>query len=314
MPETATESETGSAAGAAQTPTPAVPPPAGSPKVFLVLLGLVLALVAGYEIGLNAHGTTPSGIGLPGGHSHAGGAVTGGELAGLAVSAGGYSMAAQQTRFTAGVPQQFQFQILGSDGAPVPRYLITSDRPLHLIVARRDLSGYQHLHPTLGPDNVWSVPLTLPRAGEWRAFADFAVPSTTPGVSQVAVALGVDLAVPGDYQPVPPPPVSAESSVDGYTVTFGGTPQVGSLLPMLLRVYRNGQLVTELEPYLGSYGHLVVLREGDMGYLHVHPDQQLAGGGVRFWLAAPSSGRFRAFFDFQLGGVVRTASFTFQVP
>ena len=27
--------------------------------------------------------------------------------------------------------------------------------------------------------------------------------------------------------------------------------------------------VTDLEPYLGAHGHLVVLREGDLAYLHV---------------------------------------------
>jgi hypothetical protein len=307
------------ARGAAAEPPPSPgpsAPPTGSPKVFLVLLGLVLALVAGYQLGTNAHsGTSPAGGGALGGHSHAGGGgPAGADLGGLAISSSGYTLAPESTVLQAGVAQPLRFRIIGPDGRPVSRYLVTSERQLHLIVVRRDLTGYQHLHPTLGADGVWSVPLTLPTAGSWRAFADFAVPGPDAATPRVAVALGADLTVAGDHQPAPPAPVSAESTVDGYRVTFGGAPQVGSLLPVLLRVYQGGRPVTELEQYLGSYGHLVVLREGDLGYLHVHPEQRMVGGGVRFWLAAPSSGRFRAFFDFQVGGVVRTATFTFVVP
>ena len=65
--------------------------------------------------------------------------------------------------------------------------------------------------------------------------------------------------------------------------------------------------------YLGAYGHLVVLREGDLGYVHVHPEQQLTDGNVKFWLAVPVPGRYRMFFDFQLAAKVHTAEFTLVV-
>ena len=45
------------------------------------------------------------------------------------------------------------------------------------------------------------------------------------------------------------------------------------------RVTRDGEPVTDLEPYLAAYGHLVALREGDLAYLHVHPDGE-PGDGV----------------------------------
>jgi hypothetical protein len=68
-----------------------------------------------------------------------------------------------------------------------------------------------------------------------------------------------------------------------------------------------------LERYLGAYGHLVALREGDLGYVHVHPEDQLFRGAAKFWLAAPSPGRYRMFFDFQVGGKARTATYTIVV-
>ena len=44
---------------------------------------------------------------------------------------------------------------------------------MHLIVVRRDMSGFQHLHPRLGADGRWTTPLTIPEAGSYRVFADF---------------------------------------------------------------------------------------------------------------------------------------------
>ena len=42
---------------------------------------------------------------------------------------------------------------------------------------------------------------------------------------------------------------------------------------MSLTLERDGRPVTDLEPYLGAYGHLVAMRAGDLGYLHVHPEE-----------------------------------------
>ena len=83
---------------------------------------------------------------------------------------------------------------------------------------------------------------------------------------------------------------------------YEGTPRVGVTQPLLFRVSADGAPVTNLERYLGAYGHLVVLREGDLGYVHVHPEEQLVDGAIKFWLAAPSPGRYRMFLDFQVGG------------
>ena len=64
-----------------------------------------------------------------------------------------------------------------------------------------------------------------------------------------------------------------------------------------------------MEPYLGARGHLVALREGDLAFLHVHPDADR----LRFTAEFPSAGRYRLFLQFKAGGRVHTAAFTRQV-
>jgi hypothetical protein len=214
----------------------------------------------------------------------------------------------------AGVPVTFAFQILQYDGTPLMKYKPEHDKLLHMIVARRDLSNFQHVHPNLGPDGVWRIPLTFAEAGEYKVFADF-FPLWAIHNSVVAA----DVSVAGDYQPRALPKQSNTASVDGYTATVKGTLSAGRSSKLTVSIAKDGKPVTDLEPYLAAYGHLVVLRDGDLAYLHVHPQgtpgdgKTRPGPDIEFFATPPTYGAYRMFLDFQHGGVVRTAEFTVDV-
>jgi len=234
----------------------------------------------------------------------------GSAVGGLALSSAGLILVPLKTTFLAGRKQRLTFQITGAGGVPVTTFALVHDKRLHLIVIRRDLSGYQHLHPTMAPDGTWSVDLTLPAPGMYRMIADF---TAIAGGRPVADALGNDLTVAGSYQPIPlAAPVRATQD-GGYAVGYEGTPGTESIQPILLTVTgADGQPAT-LERYLGAYGHLVMIREGDLGYVHIHPEPDLVDGKVKFWLTAPSRGTYRMFFDFQVAGQVHHAAWTVVV-
>ncbi|MBM0275253.1 hypothetical protein JM949_07180 [Micromonospora sp. STR1s_6] len=300
--------------------------------------GLVVALLAGFglaRIGTNgdepagnarpASGPTASGRAVSasdghqhpagtGPHSHPGDGGTGETLAtGTTVSAGGYTLQPLERSQPKGVRADYRFRIVGTDRQPATRFTVVHDKPLHLIVVGRDLGGYQHLHPTMAPDGTWSVPLTLSRPGGYRVYADFSV-TAADGTARPLV-LGVDHDVPGAYAPAPLPPARPTATAGPFEVTMTGTPTAAVTAPMHFQVNRAGGAgPAALERYLGAYGHLVVVREGDLGYVHVHPEPELVDGQVKFWLTAPSAGRYRAFFDFQVGGQVHTAEYTINLP
>jgi hypothetical protein len=73
-------------------------------------------------------------------------------------------------------------------------------------------------------------------------------------------------------------------------------------------VTRDGRPVA-IGDYLGAKGHLVALREGDLAFLHVHPDER----SLRFEATFPTAGRYRLFLQFQVDGRVHTAEFTREV-
>lgn len=269
--------------------------------------GLVVALIAGFGLGKLINPTSPTAgaqTGAPAGqntdgHNHVGAAAAGSEVGGLAISSFGYTLVPGAGGKT--------FVIKGPDGKAVTNFAVVHDKPLHLIVVRRDFTGYQHVHPAMAPDGTWTVPADVASPGPWRAFADFTAVGASG--SQTPLTLGYDIPVGGDYTPRPVPAAARQSTVDGRTVSYEGTTVVGATSPLLFRVSDNAVL----EPYLGSFGHLVVLREGDLAYVHVHPEPQLSNGAVKFWLSAPSPGTYRMFFDHQIGGQVRTAEFTLVV-
>jgi hypothetical protein len=290
-------------------------------RLGLFVLGLVAVFAAAFGVGRLAGPAVPAGTGHEmgqgpagasgGGHAsedgHAGVDVPGG----LQVAEHGYRLELLSPSLSTDDVRSLRLRVLGPDGTPVTSYTPTHDKDLHLILVRRDLSGFQHLHPELGPDGVWETPVRVPAAGQYRVFADF-----QPAGRAEPLTLGADLPAPGRYEPVPLPAASRTATVDGYTVTLDGELVPGTSSPLTLTVTKDGTPVTDLEPYLSAYGHLVALRDGDLAYLHVHPDghpgdgRTSPGPQIAFHIEVPSAGQYRLFLDFQHQGVVRTVAFT----
>jgi hypothetical protein len=169
--------------------------------------------------------------------------------------------------------------------------------PLHLILVRRDLAGYAHVHPRLRGDR-FTATVTLPTAGIWRAYADFEVDGEK-------VVLGRDLFVPGGFTPRELAPPRQAAAVDGYDVRLRR-----GAAGLSFEIGRGGRPVFPLQPYLGADGHLVAIREDDLAYLHVHPRESARPGAVGFETELAEPGRYALFLQFKHGGSVHTAPFT----
>ena len=206
--------------------------------------------------------------------------------AGLAVEQDGYRIVPQHDSAVAGRDQTYAFRIVGPDGATVREFDVEHERRLHLIVVGRAHGAFLHLHPTQRPDGLWTTRLRLPEADSYRVFADF----TTGGERRT---LGVDLVGLGG------PNRAEERRVPAYDVELD---RDGERLEF--RVTEDGRPV-EVEPYLGAGGHLVVVREGDLAYVHAHAEEDELAFEVPF----PGEGSYRLYLQFQVGGEVETAQF-----
>jgi len=218
---------------------------------------------------------------------------------------GGHAGAAERlvvadARFEPGVRETLRFRVVDGEGRTVRDFDVEHERAMHVIAARRDLTGYQHVHPRRTADGGWAVDIAFPKGGPHRVFADF----VSGGKPQT---LAADVEVAGRYaaRPVPPPSSSAAAG-DGYTVAV-----VAAGSERSFTVERDGVPVDDIEPYLGARGHLVALREGDLAFQHVHPrDSATEGREIGFDVALPGAERHRLFLQFKHDGEVHTAAFT----
>ncbi|WP_433199163.1 hypothetical protein ACQP1G_06035 [Nocardia sp. CA-107356] len=251
-------------------------------------------------------------VGDPTGSTPDHGAMTHTEQdAGLSDSRSGYTLGDLTAPADPNQAGALRFRIIGPDAMPVTRFTTQHDKKLHLIVVRSDTAGYRHVHPTMDDTGTWSIDWNWATPGTYRIFADF-VPEQGPG----DLVLSRTITVAGTAATQPLPPESRSATVDGYQVHMtGDLSTAGSELRFT--VTRDGAPVTDLEPYLGAYAHLVALRANDLAYLHVHPMGEVghtpAGPAVTFHAQAPSAGVYRLYLDFSHGGVVHTAEFTVRV-
>jgi hypothetical protein len=302
-------------------------------RVVGFLLGVAVAFVLAYGVGTlvgpvgepaEATGHTDDGHSTDGvysseeghgDHAEGGGQEPAAVPGGLILSEGGYTLGLRDSVVRAGRDREISFVIEGPDG-PVKSYDVEHEKRLHFIAVRRDFTGFQHVHPRLSHDGTWTTDLDL-TPGQWRVFADF-----KPTGGQ-ALTLGADLSVPDMFVPgrtdvARPDETTRTAAVDGYTVELTGDLVAGEHSKLKLRVTHAGRPVTDLQPYLGAYGHLVALRGGDLAYLHVHPDGEPGdrttqpGPEVEFGAEVPSDGTYHLYLDFKHDGVVRTAQFQLE--
>jgi len=252
----------------------------------------------------------------PAGHGHADAGhdapaaneAAGGTPPGLATAEDGYALVPERTLLPGAGPAEIAFRIVGPDGEAVRRFAIEHERRMHLILVRRDLTGYQHLHPRMDASGRWSVRTTLPEGGVYRVYADFRAGGTSR-------TLATDLHVGGEYRPRALPAQTHDDATAGYTATLEAhDARGGATAEVTYAIARGGAPVTDLQPYLGADGHLVALREGDLAFLHVHPEEGAEPGQIRFAAEFPSAGRYRLFLQFRHDGRVRTVAHTVEVP
>src|SRR6266850_818459 len=210
--------------------------------------------------------------------------------------------------------------------ALITQYELVHEKPYHLFVVSNDMEFFEHVHPTRQPDGRWAMEVTLPRAGDYRVLSDFLPTGGSPQfVGRTLETAGFT----GDLESQQPHlqpdtvfsktvgSITAHLDLEPYTLVEG---QYGHLA-FTLTDAKTGRLVTDLQPYLGAFGHALILSEDMRDYVHSHPfegpesDVSKGAGGptVTFELYMPRAGKYRAWSQFQRNGEVVTVPFTVNV-
>lgn len=234
---------------------------------------------------------------------------------GLAVQKDGYRLSTTSPALPVGKAADYRFTITGPDGKPVTRFSVEQTKRLHFYAIRSDLTGFQHVHPTMAADGTWSAPLAALKSGTWRMYASF-TPAGGPGKGEDFV-LSTAATVPGTASDTALPKASDTATVDGYTVTVSGRPMAGMAHPLTVTIAKDGKPVSDLQPYLDTYAHLTAFHADDQALAHLHPETEVSGsqGGpsLSFHAELSKPGDWRLFLQFQTAGTLHTAALTLNV-
>jgi Heavy metal binding domain len=201
-------------------------------------------------------------------------------------------------------------------GEAVSKFTNVHERPFHLFVISRDLAMFAHVHPERLEDGSFALTHDLP-AGEYMLIADFLPVGGTSQLVQRAIV------TPGYGGPLftPPPPIPSlpsEQVVGGVRIRMEPAPAVPrreTLVRFEVTDAATGQPVTDLEPYLGASGHLLVVNSDLTSAIHGHPEGAATGGpAIAFGPVFPAAGRYKLWVQFQRKGSVLTAPFVIDVP
>ena len=160
---------------------------------------------------------------------------------------------------------------------------------------------------------------SFPAGGDYRLFADVAPKGA--GSQVLSVPLKVTGAKPAWNTALTPTPLT--TTVDGITATLDIANKIlpiGRTIPVGFKLTDSASKpITDLEPYLGAFGHLILIHQDGQTFVHSHPMEDDAGlalskaGTVVFNARFPKPGRYKAWGQFQRAGKVITVPFVFDV-
>ena len=201
-------------------------------------------------------------------------------------------------------------------GEPVTNFIDVHERRLHLFIISRDLEQFAHVHPAPRSDGVFELRHDL-TAGEYMMIADFLPAGGTSQLVQRAVM------TPGYRGPLFAP--AAELALTAPEQVAGGirirmdAPALVLRRETVVRFHVSDAAtslpITDLEPYLGASGHLLIVNDDLTAAIHAHPEGAATGGPVvTFAPTFPAPGRYKVWAQFERKGAVLTAAFVIDVP
>ena len=226
-------------------------------------------------------------------------------------------------------------------GDPVKKFEVVHEKQYHLFLISQDMEYFQHVHPEEQADGTWTIEATLPKSGYYKVLSDF-MPSggASQFIARPLVTAGYQGDLEGNSAHLVPDTVLTKT-VDDLTASISYDP---STCMVGLYCHLNFQLtdaatkapVTDLQTYLGAFGHTLIMSEDMVDYVHSHPLDILAqpnddggppqflippgadlealrgGPAVTFEGLMPKPGRYRAWTQFRRHDKLHTFAFTFE--
>ncbi|MWC29909.1 hypothetical protein [Paenibacillus sp. MMS18-CY102] len=205
-------------------------------------------------------------------------------------------------------------KIRDGSGKPVEQFDINHEKKMHLIIMSKDLSYFGHLHPEYEENGEFTVTTQLPSAGEFKMYADYIPAGGTETTKSNWVTVQGTAPAPASITP----DLDKEKVIDGKKITLEFDQiQANKELNLTFNIVdaKTNLPITDLQPYLGAVGHVVIVSEDTENYLHVHPTEENATGpDAKFMTSFPASGKYKIWGQFKQNGKTFIVPFVVNIP
>ena len=181
-------------------------------------------------------------------------------------------MLSAEPLFQPGKPSKLVFQ------TEFPVLEQVHERQMHVVVLSRDLADFEHVHPEPMGAGLYRLDHAFPRPGKYWVFADHTPPGQPQTISRFEVTV----------EGVAEPPKAIRPTTKGTSELSGLTVVLNTRAP--LETGRDVHLQfnigsTDLEPYLGSWGHIMIASWDGADFIHAHPIEEDAplSSPTDFW-------------------------------
>ncbi len=213
-------------------------------------------------------------------------------------------------------PVPLAIQVKDSQGKAITQFDTFQEKRMHLIVISDDLQFFDHLHPNYQDAGRFEVTANFPKPGNYTLFSDY----KPKGQKEIVSILKTT--VPGS--PVAPPPLdlSTTKTVANTAIHLTlSTPKIISgkevTVTFHLKDGMSNQPISDLKPYLGEQGHLVILKQSNPltqnDYIHAHAMRNTPTGQVQFMTTFPKPGNYKLWGQFNRNGTIIVGEFWVNV-
>ncbi len=213
----------------------------------------------------------------------------------------------------AGAETKLIIDVKAKSGEAVDKFETFQTKKMHLIVVSDDLQTFSHIHPIYKQKGRFEVQTSFPQGGKYTLVSDYKPVGQAEQVSlmQVKVAGKAATSSKVDFN-------KAKLISDTKVQLTADNLKAGKETMLAFKMQQaNGQPVTDLQPYLGEKGHLVIMKDSASltraDYIHAHAVQHGGNGEVHFMTTFPKAGKYKMWGQFNRSGKIVTADFWVNV-
>lgn len=205
-------------------------------------------------------------------------------------------------------------------GQPETHFQVVHEEKFHLLIASEDFQWFLHEHPTMNDKGEWSIPIEFPAGGKYWIYSDVA--PVGKGSQILIASIETDGPKPTwlvNWEPNLGPSI-AHGISGRFNLPEAGSP-VGKMATFTIKLTEadTGRPISDLQKWLGAWGHLMIFSQDGQTVVHSHPEESEAmdrlvkQGEIRFNGRIPKPGLYRAFAQFKRNGQIVTLPFTLSL-